>query len=455
DEFNVLPSEVNTAAYQMISRFQDVEAALVATRAQILATQIATIDQSEALRSLTAVAEAYGAILADSADETERQRRQASLYIRVLDQATVIQQEFGVAIEDTLEGAAGAAELYASLGISQSQLLADVAAIVRRSGQSGQSVYDRLQRFISRISDPSTQAEILRIAAASDTLNLSFRQFKVDPAGALDSLRQQFPALLKESKGLANELAQLFGPREAAFVRQYFNTFELSEEILDKTSDSAGRAEDRLKLLLNTMQGSVDGITSGFQILAQQLQQVGLVSPFALALKSGELLLLTLNKMAAAAARLVGLLNTARVPGLGGLGSFLTTLLSIVVAATALRRVLDGISFIAASSGGLGKLLGTQKNVFGETAKAPTRIGTAGTFGSVAFQASLLKASKATKSFGKTIKNFFVAPVDQVKGSLLRGYAALTRFFAALGIGTAVTETATAAEGGLIAARKA
>jgi uncharacterized small protein (DUF1192 family) len=437
NDFNVLPSVVNQAAFQMISRFSDIDAAMTATRAQVLATKVATIDQSEALRALTGIAEAYGASLVNISDDTQRQRMQAQIYADVLDQATVIQQQFGIAVEDSLEGAAGAAEVYVSLGLSQQQLLADTSALVRRTGQSGQFVFDRLQRFVSQIADPSIQNKILDIAAASDALNLSLADFTTDPGEALQKLREQFPALQAESSSLANALAQVFGKREASFVRGFFATGELSAEILNETADAAGRAEQRVGILLSTMQGSIEGITAGFQTLAQRLQELGAFTPFSAVLQTGDLLIRIVNSLVSQVNRLANLLNVVRLPQPlgGGLGDLVKTLLAAVVAATTLRRLFDGLGFVAGAEG-LKKFFGVISGAnVGRAANVAT-IGTAGTFGFAFLQRQMLTASQSTQTLGKTIRQFFVAPLSTVKTSILAAFAAFTRFLAAIGIGT-------------------
>lgn len=450
DDFNVLPQEVNQAAFQMISRFKDFDAAMTATRAQMLATQIATIDQAEALRSLTAVAESYGTLLYDIEDATRRERLQAKIYTDVLDQAVVIQQEFGIAVEDTLEGAAGAAEVYTQLGIAQEQLLADAAALTRRTGQSGQVVQDRLQRFLSAIADPNTQEKILAISRSTEALDLTLRDFTTQPAVALEKLRQQFPALDRESKALAFRLGELLGgERQLRDALAFLRTGELSAQIMNSTADATGRAEERMAILLNTMQGSIDGVLTGFNILAQTLQDIGAFTPFGVILKGGDLLLRTVNLIAAGFGRMVELLNIIRLPAAlkGGLGDLVTFLLAAVVAAESLKRVLAGLTLLTNVEGGLiaGFFGGTK---IGETLKAqPVKgIGTAGTLGSVRIQSALLAAQAAGTSFGKTIKDFFINPVGTLKNSILRMYASFTRLLAALGIGTATTQALTAAQ---------
>lgn len=453
NDFNVLPAEVNQAAFQMISRFQDWDAAQTATRAQVLATRIATIDQAEALRALTAVAEAYGTTMYDIADDTERQRRQAQIYADVLDQATVIQQQFGIAVEDSLEGAAGAAEVYVSLGLSQQQLLADAAALVRQTGQPGSQVQDRLQRFLSSIADPATQDKILKLASTTEALNLSLTDFAENPAVGLQKLRDQFPALEQESKALAFQLGEILGgERQLRDALAFLRTGELSADILRETADASGRAEQRLSTLLDTMQGSIEGIVSSFQELAQRLEEIGAFNPFALILKTGDLVLQLVNKIVGAFDELVKLLNLVRIPGsfLGGLGNILQFLFSITAAALTMKTIFDALTVAAGVEGRLAGFFGGFASRTGIATKPPPGIGVAGTLGLVGFQRQLLKAQQGTQGFGKTLVQFFTKPVSTLKTALLRMYGSLTRFIATISGGTIITTAATEANKGYV-----
>jgi hypothetical protein len=134
DEFNVLPTEANKAAFSMVSRFGDAEDALRALRAQLLATKISTIDQAEALRALSSVAENFAAaslFVADGASISEKllQREATAVlnYGKALDVATLLQQRFGVEVEDTLEGVSRLAPTFAKMGFSMEQTAAIVA----------------------------------------------------------------------------------------------------------------------------------------------------------------------------------------------------------------------------------------------------------------------------------------------------------------------------------------
>jgi len=356
NEFNVLPSEANAAAYQMVSRFSDVDAAMIATEAQLLATKIATIDQSEALRALTAVAESYGQTLDDSLDAQERQIATARLYMQVLDGAVVLQQQYGIAVEDTIEGSAGLAELFASQGFSLAQTQAALALVIQRTGVTGSTAADRLGRSIGQLTNPQIRDELLNLAAANEHLVLTYEDFRTGE-NALSRINEELARIRRESpeaaNALQNTLAQIIGQRrETAFVAPLLGTGELQQEAVDKINRGAGAAEERFRFLERTVSELMASIAAKFQQLAQEVEQLGVLQPIRVLLNGLDLALAALNGILRRVQDVVDILNRIRVPFFDtGLGDVLGQFLSLLVAARTLQGVLSTMRFAATVPG--------------------------------------------------------------------------------------------------------
>lgn len=286
NDFNVLPAEANDAAFKMVARFQESENALKAIRAQFLATKISTIDQSEAIRALSATAEGFAsAVLDANAPLTlqerllERERIAADNYGKALDEAVLIQQRFGVEVEDVLEGTARAAQTFAQLGFSRQQTEATVSAVSRVLGQTGENVAERLNRAFGAITQPETRDKLLELAAASETLNLSLRDFD-DGATLVRKLDAQFARLEQREPQTALQLRDIIGQRrETEVVAAFFGTADLRREIENSLTGAAGAAERRFSFLLETVSEKIQSIIAQFQSLAQNFERLQLFGP--------------------------------------------------------------------------------------------------------------------------------------------------------------------------------
>ena len=458
DDFNALPTEVNAAAFQMVSRFGDVDAAMIATRAQILATRIATIDQSEALRALTAVAESYGISLGHIADQQERERAQALLYAQALDFATGIQQQFGISVEDTLEGSAGLAELFRSLGFSMAETFAIVATTIRTTSVTGQVAFDRLGRSIGQITSPKTRDELLELAN-------SLEEFTLAPADFFQSGRQAFFKIVDQfadlDSSIQNRISQILGQRrETQFVSALLQGASrgLVDEVIDVVGESAGAAEDRLTVLLLTVSGTIEGISQSFQELAQNLERLGVITPVKILLTTMEAILQIVNKLAKAALNVFEALNNIRINPFGdaGLGDALKFLLSMVTAAIALSSLLKSIKLIANVRGAqtfldiFSGVLGA--NVPGSRAgQLGARVGAG--VGVPLLIGNLKAAEGVAGKFGTAIRTLFINPLKNVFGVLATAKLRLGIWTASIIANLSVTNLAAIAENNLLIAR--
>lgn len=350
DEFNVLPTEANKAAFSMVARFGDTADAMTALRAQLLATKISTIDQSEALRALSAVAEnfAAAALFVDNGLSTQeklfnRERAAVQNYGKALDVAALIQQRFGVEVEDTLEGMARLAPTFSQLGFSMEQTASIVAAVSRELGQTGAQAAERLGRSIGQITEPGIRDDLLALAASSDALTLTFEDFSSGER-ALGALVAQFRNLEQVDPATAFQLLNVLGQRrELEVVAALFNTTELQDSMVDALDGAAGAAEDRFGFLAQTILERLSSIGGGFERLAQNFTELGLLGPLKVAVAALDEILKKVNQF-------LELLNTL-VTELGVVGKAAKIAFSFVIASAAITRAAGLIANIATFGG--------------------------------------------------------------------------------------------------------
>jgi hypothetical protein len=304
NEFNVLPTEANKSAFVMISRFKDTENAMIALRAQLLATKVSTIDQSEVLRALTATAEGFSAAVFDAAGSLDlndrllrREAISARLYSDALDLAVQIQQKFGVEVEDTLEGGARATEVFRQMGFTMEETFAIVAATSRELGQTGQQVAERLNRSLGQLTDPKIRDALLDLASASSAFNLQIGDFD-SGAEAWKAIVDQFERLEGLDPDAARKVLQIVGQRrELEAVAAALGTADLQQSIVSGAGDAAGAAEERFAFLSRTIVEIIASISTQFQTLAQNFERLGGISSFKILLTAAEGLITAMNKL--------------------------------------------------------------------------------------------------------------------------------------------------------------
>lgn len=282
DEFNVLPTEANEAAFKMVARFQDMGNAMLALRSQLLATKVSTIEQGEVLRALTAVAEGFAAAQLEVNEGLTLQERllkretvAARGYGEALDLAVHIQQKFGIEVEDTLEGTARATEVFRQMGFTLAETQAIVAATGFRLGQTGVQAAERLVRSIGQLTDPKIRNALLDLAAASEEFQLATSDFD-SGAKAWKAIVDQFSRLEKVDPGAARQILQIIGQRrELEAVAAALGTADLQEGIVAGQIEAIGAAEERFSFLEKTASETLKSIAAGFQELAQNFERLG------------------------------------------------------------------------------------------------------------------------------------------------------------------------------------
>lgn len=350
DEFNALPTVVNRVAFQMVARFQLASNALEATRAQIIALKVSTIDTEEILRSLTATAEAFALETVRSTEGQSLQartlaRENASIeqYTKSLDLATVIQQEWGVSLEDTIEGTGRSAEVFRQLGFSLEQTAAIVASTVFQLGLSGTQVAEKLNRSIGQITSPAIRNQLLDLAAASREFTLTFDDFE-SGATALEALSAQFANLQRVEPATARRIAQIVGQRrETEVVSAVLANRDFQLQIVEAADDAAGAAERRFEFLQETISEILFSIGAQFEELSQNLERLGALSPFRLLLTTADKFLDILNFLLTT----INSITTAlgNIPIIGGVfRDILPNVIAFGFALGAIRRSLEAIN---------------------------------------------------------------------------------------------------------------
>lgn len=301
-DLNVLPTVANEAAFKMVARFDDIGNAMIALRSQLLATKVSTIEQGEVLRALTAVAEGFAASTLDGISNLTLQERllqretAAALgYAQALDIAVHIQQQFGIDVEDTLEGTARATEVFRQLGFTLIQTEALVASVGRQLGQTGAQSSEKLVRSLGQITAPKIRNALLDLASATESFALQTSDFE-NGAEAWFKIADQFDRIAKADPGAANQILQIIGQRrEVEAVAAALGTADLQQAIVGDALEAVGAAEQRFGFLEQTVSEVLKSIATGFQELSQNFERLGGLASVKLFLKTLDEILKFLN----------------------------------------------------------------------------------------------------------------------------------------------------------------
>jgi hypothetical protein len=362
DEFNILPTVANKVAFQMVARFKSAENALIATRAQLIALKVSTIDADEILRALTATSEVFAAEVFLTNESLDLQQRllaretaAAKLYIEALDQAVQIQQEWGVSVEDSIEGTARSAEVFRQLGFTMQETQAIIASVVFQLGQTGTNVAERANRAVSAITSPQIRDQLLDLAAANDEFFLTFAQFE-SGKDVLASLSAQYKDLQRVAPQVAQQILQIVGQRrEAEVVAAILGGTDIQQQITEAADDAAGAAERRFGFLRDTTAEILASIGEQFEELSQNFERLGGLEPFQLILRTADKLLNIVNEVLKAVNALV--VGLQSIPGIGPFAQLLPTLISYGIALRTAIRLSKGLLQIKAIQG-IGSFLG-------------------------------------------------------------------------------------------------
>jgi hypothetical protein len=441
DEFNVLPTLANEVAFKMVARFQDIGHAMEATRYQLLAIKVSTIDADEVLRALTATAEAFAnEVLESNAALTLQERlllREAAAiqnYARAVDLATIIQQKWGVDFEDTLEGVARAGPTFQSLGFTMQETAAIVASATRVLPGTGVQIAERLTRAFGSFTTSQIRDELLDLAATTDDLTLTMADFEVSGKHALQVIQSQIDQL--DPKTLV-EVQQIIGQRrELEVVSAVLGTADLQADI-NSITDAAGTAERRFSFLEATTRELINSVHVQFQEFAQNLERIGLLNPFKFLIQGAGLALDIINSLLRGVVSLIEALNAIPLVGFDGLGDALTTMLALGLAARSLLKTMEAIAGAQAHLGVFG--LASATGIRGAGSAPRQAVGGAAAAGALtATQLGLNLVSKGLvrlselflrlgRGVGRTLDGMYnmAAALVTARGAILKNIAAM------------------------------
>lgn len=399
NEFNVLPNDANEAAFKMVARFQDAENAIRAIRGQFLATKISTIDQSEALRALTATAEGFAAATLTGNQELafqdrllQRETVAAQGYVQALDEAVQIQQRFGIDVEDTLEGTARAAETFRQLGFTRQQTEATIAAASFQLGQTGVNVAERFNRAFGSITSPDVRDGLLELARNSEDFVLTWEDF-ASGATAIQAIDAQIRRLESTAPQVANQIRDIIGQRrETEIVAAFFGTSDLRRAIETSLGSASGAAEKRFEVLAETISEKIQSILVQFQELAQNFERLGTLGPLSTFLSAADLAFTAINGLIKLLVEMFNWLerigDSVGIPNLGdALQNTLVTLLTVLTVMRTISAVAATLDIARAGSIAVQKAAGVPVTALGRNRAVGERAGELTTvFGLLAFQ---------------------------------------------------------------------
>ena len=261
---------------------------------------------------------------------------------RIGDVAVKIQDEFGVAVNETLDflGQVGPVAQEAGFGLEE---FAVIAAITQqRSGRSGSALAESFGRVLPAITQQ--REELLKLAAVEDALNTD--EF-LTAVGESDirtiflTLAGQFDNLSSSSQDFVENL--LGGRREAqAIIPALSQASRIQEATADVTEDSAGLLDQRFGAVAETLGVQLERLGEKIQQVFLELLEAGLIDALE------------------AMVDLADLLATAFGAVLGGVGEFNDLLggtpakiATITAAVFALNKAVQALN-LSSTLGGLG-----------------------------------------------------------------------------------------------------
>jgi hypothetical protein len=248
----VAADEVATVAFQMRGAFGNTTKAVQETRAAIRASIVTGIEQKELTDSLTGAAISYGVSIED-----------------ITDKAIGLEERFGVLARESLKVFGDMSSSAQSAGLSLNEIAAIIGVIQQRSGRSGSSIAEGLNRVLPAIQ--GNAAKIIGIYQQVPGLagNLGKIQEAIkqgDTGDVLIELVRDFDKLDATTQKYLKSL--LGGRREAQLLDPLFaGRIDILRE-LGRTEDDAGKTTERFGAIQSTL-------TQTFARMREELRQIG------------------------------------------------------------------------------------------------------------------------------------------------------------------------------------
>lgn len=354
-DYGVPLKDVYSSAAGMVGIFgnnEDLEAG-VRVSAQLQAISKGALNAAESMKALSSVTTAYGL---QSPEELQH----------IADVLTVIQDEMGVNIEDTLEGAGRIAGQAKMMGLELESTFTYVGAISKLTGQSGSAAGEQFSRILSQLQTGRGQAVLEKNLGSESGIGEALNTRNYD--AALKILLGSYNDLTDAQRD--NIAVTLGGQRQAAAINGLLLKGVGVLNTATKAQYANGEAAKRAKDIANTLNAELQILQQNFVNLSAALVRSGLLNIVGIAVKGMNLFLGTVNQVASV---LNGFADEN--PFLGMLRTIGGTAIGALVAIKLLRAGLNALRGVAVSSAaqvGLGP--GAARNVAArEAGEAPPR----------------------------------------------------------------------------------
>jgi TP901 family phage tail tape measure protein len=280
-QFNLPVDQVGEAFQGMGKIFHDQESAFQATQAALYGVKVGELSAADSTKYLTAIVNGF--------------HLPAERLATILDQVNQAQNNYGVAIKDTVAGTGQAAGAWRAAGGDLNQLLALIVTGEKVTGRSGVNIGTALQR----------SAEIIQRSPKSQE---ALRGYGIDPTQNITSIYQE--AIRKVQSGQikgpdVNKLASaLATPQLSSRISPILQNAELYNNILRDTSPEAskGSAQRELENRLKAVSERAKEVGINLQAIGVELGRAGAFDAF-----GG--LLITLNLTLKALTEVLSLVN--------------------------------------------------------------------------------------------------------------------------------------------------
>lgn len=277
----VLPTVANEVAFQSISRFDDITTALAATEEQLKAIKVAIgLDPQETIRATNAIASAYGqqfAILGDGTRILTDAEGRVKAMNRAINNATVLQQRYGITVEDSLEAVASIAPVFSQIGLTLAETQAAISIAARDRGLTGAQAGEQLARPFSEFLEPSRVQRLIELSEATNLLNLSFADFATGGAEAFRKILTSYSDL---PTNLQSAITGALGDsRSQPIIQALLNGADEYNAAVANVVNNTDAADKRVSELGTTLQERLKEIRASFQVIAQNLASLGALAP--------------------------------------------------------------------------------------------------------------------------------------------------------------------------------
>jgi len=248
--FDVAAAAASEFARQGLS----VAETLKATNAALVFSKIAGVDAAQAVENLTASINTFG--------------NEALSYTDVVDTIVSLDNAFAISAGGIADGLKRVGSVASESGIQLKEIASLISVVQQVSARGAPVISNGLKTIFTRLSRTSVQETLNSIGIATQTSNGEFRsQIDVltDLSNKLDSLSDSQKAFVLEQVAGVYQINTL-----QATLRSLNGEYSLFDKAVRVASDSSGNAAERLKILTNTTDASIQKLKNNLtQFLAE------------------------------------------------------------------------------------------------------------------------------------------------------------------------------------------